>query len=378
MSVTVRPYRGQRGPWEVDIRFVRPDGTEFRRRKKAPVASKSGARRWGEALERKWFKRGPQKTREVPTLEEFGPRFLEGYAEANRHKPSGIKAKETIIRVHLVPVLGSKRLDRITTEDVQRLKSRLAGKAAKTTNNVLTVLSTMLKVAVEWQVIEHMPCTIRLLRVSRTEAAFHDFGDYERLVETAAAVDERALLLVLLGGEAGLRCGEMSALLWVDVDQRSRQLRVGRSNWKGIITMPKGGRLRRVPMTKRLAAALKRHRHLRGDNVLCHRDGTPLSEKDVQRFVRLAARRANLENQGVHILRHSFCSHLAMRGAPAKAIQELAGHQDLSTTQRYMHLSPAAVDAAIRLLEDPAPRSRFGEILEKGVGEKPKSNSCNS
>ena len=50
-------------------------------------------------------------------------------------------------------------------------------------------------------------------------------------------------------------------------------------------------------------------------------------------------------------LRHTFCSHLAMRGAPARAIQELAGHQDLGTTQRYMHLSPAALDGAIRLLE---------------------------
>jgi integrase len=49
--------------------------------------------------------------------------------------------------------------------------------------------------------------------------------------------------------------------------------------------------------------------------------------------------------------RHTFCSHLAMRGAPARAIQELAGHQDLSTTQRYMHLSPAAIDGAIRLLD---------------------------
>jgi hypothetical protein len=46
-----------------------------------------------------------------------------------------------------------------------------------------------------------------------------------------------------------------------------------------------------------------------------------------------------------------FCSHLAMRGAPARAIQELAGHEDLTTTQRYMHLSPAAIEGAIRLLE---------------------------
>jgi len=51
------------------------------------------------------------------------------------------------------------------------------------------------------------------------------------------------------------------------------------------------------------------------------------------------------------ILRHTFCSHLAMRGAPARAIQELAGHQDLATTQRYMHLSPAAIEGAIALLE---------------------------
>ena len=76
---------------------------------------------------------------------------------------------------------------------------------------------------------------------------------------------------------------------------------------------------------------------------------TPL-EAIRQVLVRRTARRANVK-PGIHILRHTFCSHLAMRGAPARAIQELAGHQDLGTTQRYMHLSPAALDAAIRLLE---------------------------
>jgi integrase len=43
------------------------------------------------------------------------------------------------------------------------------------------------------------------------------------------------------------------------------------------------------------------------------------------------------------MLRHTFCSHLAMRGAPRRAIQELAGHRDIATTQRYVHLSPAAI-----------------------------------
>ena len=55
-----------------------------------------------------------------------------------------------------------------------------------------------------------------------------------------------------------------------------------------------------------------------------------------------------------------FCSHLAMRGAPAKVIQELAGHQNLSTTQRYMHFSAQAIEGAIRHLD----RSDEGEIGE--------------
>ena len=77
---------------------------------------------------------------------------------------------------------------------------------------------------------------------------------------------------------------------------------------------------------------------------------------------------------GVHILRHTFCSHLAMRGAPAKAIQELAGHKDLATTQRYMHLSPAALDAAIRLLDSPGVLPSRGEIVEKASEPERKVN----
>ena len=111
------------------------------------------------------------------------------------------------------------------------------------------------------------------------------------------------------------------------------------------------GRLRYVPLTRRLTEALRAARHLRGKRVLCDADGKSITQKVLQVTVRRAARRANVK-PGLHILRHTFCSHLAMRGAPARAIQELAGHQDLSTTQRYMHLSPAALDAAIRLLDD--------------------------
>ena len=70
------------------------------------------------------------------------------------------------------------------------------------------------------------------------------------------------------------------------------------------------------------------------------------------------------DERGIHVLRHTFCSHLAMRGAGARAIQELAGHRDLVTTQRYMHVSPAAIESAIRLLDSPPLPPSRGDILE--------------
>jgi len=232
-----------------------------------------------------------------------------------------------IIRVHLAPALGTKRLDAIVNEEVQRLKHRLLDKAPKTVNNILTVLNVLLKTAVEWNVIERVPCTIRLLPVTKGSTKFYDFDEFERLVAAANMSDSRAYIVVLLAGEAGLRLGEMVALEWDDVDFVKRQLCVQRSAWKGQIASPKGGRLRYVPLTTRLVGALQDHRHLRGPLVLYQDDGSPLTEGVVQGFVRRTAQRAGLTNNGPHMLRHTFCSHLAMRGAPATAIQELAGHR---------------------------------------------------
>jgi site-specific recombinase XerD len=113
-----------------------------------------------------------------------------------------------------------------------------------------------------------------------------------------------------------------------------------------------------MPSPRCLPEALRQARHLRGPRVVCDTKGQPLTQKVIQLMMRRAGRRANVK-PGVHILRHTFCSHLAMRGAPARAIQELAGHQDLSTSQGDMHLSPAALDAVIQLLDGPAKAGHY-------------------
>ncbi len=361
MGVTVRQY--SRG-WQVDVMTRLPNGSKYRERRRLRITSKSAAMRWGQDRERHLLQHGPPTTtKEVPTVEQFAPRFLNGHARANRQKPSGIASKEMILRVHLIPALGQTRLDGVSDEDVQHLKTRLESKAPKTVNNVLNVLSVLLKKAVAWRVIERMPCSIELLKTSKSLAAFYDFDEYERLVAVAREIDHRTYLAVLLGAEGGLRCGEMIALEWADVDLVRKKLCVKRSDWNGQIGTPKGGRHRFVPLTLRLEAALRQHRHLRSSRVLCQDDGGPLTRQMIQNRMKLAARRSGCGAAGVHILRHTFCSHLAMRGAASVAIQELAGHKQLSMTERYMHLTHASAEGAIRLLDPPSTSATLGNMV---------------
>ena len=65
-------------------------------------------------------------------------------------------------------------------------------------------------------------------------------------------------------------------------------------------------------------------------------------------------KRAGLRQIGWHALRHTFASHLVMRGVPIKVVQELMGHKDIKTTMRYAHLSPNMGQDAVALLDNNA------------------------
>jgi integrase len=90
--------------------------------------------------------------------------------------------------------------------------------------------------------------------------------------------------------------------------------------------------------------------HLKSELVFCHADGRPFTQSAIEAALRFTCKHSGLRPIGSHFLRHTFCSHLAMRGAAPKAIQELAGHSTPSMTLRYMHLAPSALREAIGLL----------------------------
>jgi integrase len=173
-----------------------------------------------------------------------------------------------VLQYHLAPRLGPRRLDEISDADVQALKADLADLSRSTVDNVLTALGSALKRAVKWGVLDAFAGRVWSLKTWKPEVAFYDFGEYRRLVEAAGALDLRIELLVLLGGDAGLRGASSSGWNEATSDFKRWVINVQRSEWKGHVTVPKGGRGRRTPMTERLAAALQAHRHLRGPRVL--------------------------------------------------------------------------------------------------------------
>jgi integrase len=148
----------------------------------------------------------------------------------------------------------------------------------------------------------------------------------------------------------GLRRGQFLELLFLN---RIGQPAIMRTDYRGYVGSPKGGRIRTLPLTRRLVSALKAMRHLRGDPVFSDRNGLRWSRCEADTRLRRAYRKAGLRKIGWHTLRHTFCSHLAMKGAPVRTIQELAGHATITTTMGYMHLTPSAARAAVDLLEKP-------------------------
>lgn len=360
MSIKVRQriYRETNtSTWQADIHVKLLDGRKIRERSKVPGAtSRSAALKWAQERERWLIVHGHETQaaltpQQVPTFAEFSRRFLAEYAVANRLKPSTIHNKSTLLHNYLLPHLGDRPLDQLREPDVQRLKAALHSFAPATVNNALTLLSTMLKTAVEWALIPEPP-RIRMLKEPPPKFSFYDADTFERLVAAAMTIDPICLLVVLLGGEAGLRAGEILALRVRHCDLRRGVLRIEENEWRGHIGTPKGHRTRHVVMTARLRASLLALATPDPDRrLIVRQDGTPATKRVVDGWLHRAQRAAGLPLKGPHVLRHTFCSRLAASGAAPRAIQELAGHRHSITTDRYLHLTPRALQTAIALLE---------------------------
>ena len=167
-------------------------------------------------------------------------------------------------------------------------------------------------------------------------------AEMERLIDAAAGTTPRALrdhaLVELLYG-AGLRVSEAVGLEKGAVDLDDRLVRV----------VGKGGKERLVPLGRPAAETVRRYlalgrphldRRYRPELFLNARGGA-LTRAGAFLVLRKLADKAGLEPERVHphLLRHSFATHLLEGGADLRSVQEMLGHADLGTTERYTHIS---------------------------------------
>jgi integrase len=133
------------------------------------------------------------------------------------------------------------------------LAYRVVQVLGSTSNNYLSVVRRMLGLAVEWNVISHIPA-VKWLKCPPPEFDFLAFSEAERLV---AAADDEWRPMIFTALKIGMRLGELLALRWEDVDLVAGRLMVRRAVARGIMGTPKNRRTREVPLSEDLLRTLK-------------------------------------------------------------------------------------------------------------------------
>jgi len=357
----------EEGRWRYRKVVQLPDGRKVRISGTPTLNTKAAAERaeTDRVLRTLYPPPTPVQKKEVPTFEKFvDEHWMPTYPASAGNRQSSIDEKELHVRVHLKPAFGRLRLDEIRGEVVDRFfaglrKPRPVGKdgartrvlAPKTIKNIRATLRRILASAVEWEFIDKVPA---LPKVKVPDRAWDFFTgeEGEKLIAAARDDEERALLMFPL--RTGARAGEQLALRWGDIDWNKGEVVFRRSSTAGKVGPTKSGKERRVSMTKGLARALRKAKHLRGDLVFCRLDGTPLTIWQLHERLWSACRRAGLREIRWHDLRHSFASQLVTAGVPIRRVQDWLGHSTIAMTMRYSHLAPGSGSDLIQALENPA------------------------
>ncbi|MCL2654669.1 MAG: site-specific tyrosine recombinase XerD [Coriobacteriia bacterium] len=274
----------------------------------------------------------------------LSPHTIDAYARDLRDYQSFLKQR------------GCGELDAITPADAEAhiAALRQAGRGAATVQRHVSALKGFHKFCLRESLTQNYPLkSLPRLKRGRTLPSVLSIDQVSRLLDACdpqgvpLLLRDRALLELLYG--SGLRESELCNLRLDDLNLKEEMVRV----------IGKGNKERLVPMGSVAVRWMQRYLaegrlllHAKGglppvsDRVFLTSKGKPLYRQAVFIVVRDAGQRIGLEGLHPHTLRHSFATHLLEGGADLRAVQELLGHADLSTTQIYTHIDQA------RLRED--------------------------
>ncbi|ETW97523.1 MAG: hypothetical protein ETSY1_22310 [Candidatus Entotheonella factor] len=257
-------------------------------------------------------------------------------------------------------------LDQVDADLIRAFLNALHGQGTgyRTLARKIAALRSFLDHFQRQDILLHNPARwIRTPKVRRPLPDVLPIDHVLALLNTDAAdpLEVRDQAILELFYASGIRVNELVALDLHDVDLQGGTLRV----------MGKGKRERQVFFGRTAQHALQAYLDIRQPQTpsdpalfLNHR-GRRLSTRGVQLLVKKHCEQAGLPpSTSPHTLRHAFATHLLDNGADLRSIQELLGHQQLSTTQQYTHVSTARL---FDVYDQSHPRARRRRQSEPGT-----------
>lgn len=277
---------------------------------------------------------------------------------------------------HLYSLFSGSEMSVITFADIRRYTDwRLnAGVQPATVNRELALLSAAINHArneLGWDIPN--PVRGRKLKEPEGRVRWITWEEAATLIEAAEQNTMAPHLadFIRLALHTGCRRGELLGLEWSRVN-----LQAGLIHLEARHTKAK--KRRSVPINAVAHEAIMNRLRFKAKHcpdsqwVFCKKDGSRIG--DVKKSFATACRKAGIEDFRIHDLRHTCAAWLVSAGAPLAEVRDLLGHASVTMTERYAHLSPENVRAAVTLLEKEGkePKSRFGHVGLRAIpGGKP-------
>ena len=307
------------------------------------------------------------------TVADYLTMWLADYVKPNL-SPRGYERYESIVRVHLVPSIGSIPLTQLRSNHLQRHYSIMleAGLSPRSVRYHHVVLHKALATALKWGLAtRNVADGVDVPRAKHSEMQIWDEMEVNQFLETAKSTQYYALFYTALF--TGARRSELLALRWQDIDFIYSQISISRSmhHLKGgsyIFTQPKSEKSRRtiaLPPSAFLvlqdyqkqkeAEGLLLDTPLRETDLVFSALGKPLRPNTVSRAWSIVAIKAGVKVIRLHDARHTHASLMLKQGIHPKVVQERLGHSTIAITlDTYSHVAPGLQEAAAK---------RFDEVL---------------
>ena len=302
------------------------------------------------------------------TVAQYLEHWLENVIKPNRRSAT-YRDYWTIVHRHAIPAFGGVKLGKLQPAHLETLYSTMRGKglAAKTVRNAHGTIHAALGHALRQDLIErNVAEAVDPPKAQRPE--IHVFTRDQAKTLRDAIAGTRWEAMITLAIATGMRQGELLGLQWRDIDaergrvQVSRQL--DRDKTLSDTKTAKGRRVIDVPAFALNALKTHRPRQLEhrlvagpdwedNDLVFTTYRGRPLGHRNVIREYAKLLKRAGLPHVEFHGLRHTAATLMLVQGVPAKVVQEILGHSQISVTMDvYSHVTPGmGKDAADKLHE---------------------------